>query len=316
MRLDAADLMAQKAAWLHDNGLPCGLEANTAKYLAGEAGFFAADRALADPRRLRLRPGVPRRALLPRGPAAPHRAAAGGDDPQLRRRARPRPAALVLMPEVAPLDPELFRRFVDPRSVVIVGASSNPPGFGGRASVNLTRTGYAGTMHLVNPGRPDDRRPPDRAVGRRDRRGGRGGDRPRRRRQRARRGARLRRARDPRDHRLHRGVRRARRGRPCDRGRDRRIVREAGCRAIGPNCIGVLNVVDNYIAVPTYNVDDDVHARRRHDDQPVGRHGGQPLQPRPGPGDRDPRADHARQRGRHRAGRDGRGARRRRAARR
>jgi acyl-CoA dehydrogenase len=46
MRLDAADLMAQKAAWLHDNGLPCGLEANTAKYLAGEAAFFAADRAL------------------------------------------------------------------------------------------------------------------------------------------------------------------------------------------------------------------------------------------------------------------------------
>jgi len=47
MRLDAADLMAQKAAWLHDSGLPCGLEANTAKYLAGEAAFFAADRALA-----------------------------------------------------------------------------------------------------------------------------------------------------------------------------------------------------------------------------------------------------------------------------
>jgi acyl-CoA dehydrogenase len=46
MRLDAADLMAQKAAWLHDNDLPCAAEANTAKYLAGEAAFFAADRAL------------------------------------------------------------------------------------------------------------------------------------------------------------------------------------------------------------------------------------------------------------------------------
>jgi acyl-CoA dehydrogenase len=46
MRLDAADLMAQKAAWLHDNDQPCGLEANTAKYLAGEAAFFAADRAM------------------------------------------------------------------------------------------------------------------------------------------------------------------------------------------------------------------------------------------------------------------------------
>jgi len=46
MRLDAAELMAQKAAWLHDNGLPCAAEANTAKYLAGEASFLAADRAL------------------------------------------------------------------------------------------------------------------------------------------------------------------------------------------------------------------------------------------------------------------------------
>jgi acyl-CoA dehydrogenase len=46
VRLDAADLMTQKAAWLHDRGLPCGAEANMAKYLAGEAGFLAADRAL------------------------------------------------------------------------------------------------------------------------------------------------------------------------------------------------------------------------------------------------------------------------------
>lgn len=46
MRLDAAELMSQKAAWLFDNGLPCGKEANMAKFLSAEAGFFAADVAL------------------------------------------------------------------------------------------------------------------------------------------------------------------------------------------------------------------------------------------------------------------------------
>ncbi len=46
MRLDAAELMARKAAWLYDNGRPCGRESNSAKYLASDAGFFAADRAV------------------------------------------------------------------------------------------------------------------------------------------------------------------------------------------------------------------------------------------------------------------------------
>lgn len=45
-RLAAAELMSEKAAWLYDNGHPCGTEANTAKFLAGEAGFQAADRAV------------------------------------------------------------------------------------------------------------------------------------------------------------------------------------------------------------------------------------------------------------------------------
>jgi acyl-CoA dehydrogenase len=44
--LDAAELVANHAAWLIDNGLPSGKEANEAKYLAAEAGFFAADAAL------------------------------------------------------------------------------------------------------------------------------------------------------------------------------------------------------------------------------------------------------------------------------
>ncbi len=45
-RLEAAHLMAIKAAALYDAGFPCGAEANMAKYLAAEAAFEAADRSL------------------------------------------------------------------------------------------------------------------------------------------------------------------------------------------------------------------------------------------------------------------------------
>jgi alkylation response protein AidB-like acyl-CoA dehydrogenase len=45
-RLDAAELLALKAAWLYDHGRPCGAEANAAKFLAAEAGFEACDAAL------------------------------------------------------------------------------------------------------------------------------------------------------------------------------------------------------------------------------------------------------------------------------
>jgi acyl-CoA dehydrogenase len=44
--LRAAGLMVQEAARRIDSGLSCGEEANLAKYLAAEAGFFAADRAV------------------------------------------------------------------------------------------------------------------------------------------------------------------------------------------------------------------------------------------------------------------------------
>ncbi|MCB0995216.1 MAG: acyl-CoA/acyl-ACP dehydrogenase [Acidimicrobiales bacterium] len=46
MRLHAAELVIREASWRYDNGLACGEAANTAKYLAADAGFFAADRAL------------------------------------------------------------------------------------------------------------------------------------------------------------------------------------------------------------------------------------------------------------------------------
>jgi len=44
--LQAAELLARKAAWLYDKGEPCGAEANMAKLLCADAAFFAADRAV------------------------------------------------------------------------------------------------------------------------------------------------------------------------------------------------------------------------------------------------------------------------------
>jgi acyl-CoA dehydrogenase len=46
MRLDAAELMIRKASWMLDQGLPCGAEANMAKWLAADAGYQAADQAM------------------------------------------------------------------------------------------------------------------------------------------------------------------------------------------------------------------------------------------------------------------------------
>jgi len=45
-KLETAELMCLKAAWLFDNGKPCGAESNTAKLMAAEAGFEACDVAL------------------------------------------------------------------------------------------------------------------------------------------------------------------------------------------------------------------------------------------------------------------------------
>jgi acyl-CoA dehydrogenase len=44
--LEAANLMVFKAASLYDAGLPCGAEANAAKYLASEAAFKACETAV------------------------------------------------------------------------------------------------------------------------------------------------------------------------------------------------------------------------------------------------------------------------------
>jgi alkylation response protein AidB-like acyl-CoA dehydrogenase len=45
-QLEAANLMRYKAAWLFEQGLPCGAEANMAKYLAAEASWAAANACL------------------------------------------------------------------------------------------------------------------------------------------------------------------------------------------------------------------------------------------------------------------------------
>ena len=46
MRLEAAEMMATKAALLFDAQESCGPESNAAKFLASEAGFQACDRAM------------------------------------------------------------------------------------------------------------------------------------------------------------------------------------------------------------------------------------------------------------------------------
>ena len=46
IELEAAHLLAMRAAWLYDQGRPCGPEANAAKYAGAEAGFRACTRAV------------------------------------------------------------------------------------------------------------------------------------------------------------------------------------------------------------------------------------------------------------------------------
>ncbi|MGX1703120.1 acyl-CoA dehydrogenase family protein [Microbacterium sp. NPDC055357] len=46
MRLKAAELAVREASWRYDQGLPCGEQANSAKFLASDAAFFAADCAM------------------------------------------------------------------------------------------------------------------------------------------------------------------------------------------------------------------------------------------------------------------------------
>ena len=46
IELEAANLLMLRAAWLYDQGKPCGAEANAAKFFAGESGFKACETAM------------------------------------------------------------------------------------------------------------------------------------------------------------------------------------------------------------------------------------------------------------------------------
>ena len=83
--IEAADLMRYKAAWLFEQGQPCGAEANTgeAARLRGVVG--GGERLPRHARRLRLRRGVRHRAQVPRDAPVHGRAGLEQPDPGLPR---------------------------------------------------------------------------------------------------------------------------------------------------------------------------------------------------------------------------------------
>ena len=106
MEIEAANLMRYKAAALFDQKKHCGAEANMAKHLVRQGLLGSGQRLHPDLRRLRLRRRVRRRAQVQGNAPVPRRADLDQPDPVLRRRARARPAALVLAVRV----PATFRR--------------------------------------------------------------------------------------------------------------------------------------------------------------------------------------------------------------
>ena len=96
MRLRAAELMIREASARYDAGLPCGEQANSAKYLAAEAACDAADRAVQTHGGMGYATEYDVERYWREARLDPHRPDLPGDGPQLRRRARPRPAPLVL----------------------------------------------------------------------------------------------------------------------------------------------------------------------------------------------------------------------------
>ena len=92
-QLHAADARwSARPAGAIDHGLPCGEEANIAKYLAAEAGFFAADRAVQTHGGFGYATEYHVERYWREARLHAHRPDQPGDGPQLRRRARPRPA--------------------------------------------------------------------------------------------------------------------------------------------------------------------------------------------------------------------------------
>ena len=96
MALEAANLMAFKAAWLYDAGKPCGAEANAAKYLAGEACFDACQQAVMTLGGFGYAKEYHVERYLRESLRRPHRAGEPAADPVLHRRESARPAEVVL----------------------------------------------------------------------------------------------------------------------------------------------------------------------------------------------------------------------------
>ena len=137
-QMRAAELMVREAAARYEAGRDCGAR--------GQYGEAARRRRLlggrrhvpADPRRLRLRRGVRHRAQVPRNPALPDRADLDQPDPVLSRRARARPAAVVLN-----------RRPVRAQQT----RPSKPPGRKNRIRLADTATGWLGPVLVKSPSR-------------------------------------------------------------------------------------------------------------------------------------------------------------------
>ena len=102
IEVEAANLMRFRACELFDAHEPCGAEANMAKYLAAKASWEAANACMQFHGGFGFAARVRRRAQVPRDAAVPGRADLDQPDPELRRRARARLAALVLSSTDAP----------------------------------------------------------------------------------------------------------------------------------------------------------------------------------------------------------------------
>ena len=96
MALEAANLMAFKAASLYDAGEPCGVEANAAKYLAGEAGFKACETAVMTHGGMGYAKEFHVERYLREVADRAHRADHAAADPVLHRREGAGPAEVVL----------------------------------------------------------------------------------------------------------------------------------------------------------------------------------------------------------------------------
>ena len=90
IQMEAADLMVRRAAAMFQAGVPCGAEANMARYLAAEALWNAAEACMQTHGGMGFAREFERRAQVARSAALAHRAGVDEPDPRVRRAARAR----------------------------------------------------------------------------------------------------------------------------------------------------------------------------------------------------------------------------------